>query len=467
MSRRTVTSALSFLVLLCAVILLCNNLFSQNYIQTVTGNYQEQFIIHEGILCEHKQTVRFKRDGRKIGKVKLGEPVVVAIAEEPYLWGYFQFPTIDRMGDGTLLISWQMKADSYKTYGQSNVGKNKMMSRDNGKTWIDYDGSYDIEKYSYSVFDGKEYMSFYAQNATDITKEADFPTPIDVIEDHGIKYAFFQESDLPEKLSGINLRKWKDRNAYASEMDYYHAKFNDEGLCRYATDNQYTPLWNGEVKQLNNGDVVGCTYRGFYRDENGKILPSGISFYKWNEDMVSWDHLGGIPFQPDRIIEPGSNERRVWGFSEPTFSELEDGTLVCVVRSSHEENLGPMYWSISKDGGRNWTKPLPFSPNGVKPHLLELGNETLVLTSGRPGVQLRFNFDKTGENWTEPMDMLPFMNEDGSYTRDVSCGYTGLLPINNNSFYMVYSDFLEHDKSGNVRKAIKIRKIIVNNYIRR
>ena len=81
--------------------------------------------------------------------------------------------------------------------------------------------------------------------------------------------------------------------------------------------------------------------------------------------------------------------------------------------------------------------------------------------------QIAFLEKHPGENWTEPMDMLPFMNEDGSYTRDVSCGYTGLLPINNNSFYMVYSDFLEHDKSGNVRKAIKIRKIIVNNYIRR
>ena len=176
MFRRIVTSALSFLLLIFAVVFLCNNLFSQNSSQTEAEKYKEQFKIHEGILSEHKQTVRLKSEGRKIGKVKLGEPVVVAMAEESYNWGYFQFPTIDRMGDGSLLISWQMKADSYKAYGQSNVGKNKMMSRDNGRTWIDYDGSYDIEKYSYSVFDGKEYMSFYAQNATDITKEDDFPT---------------------------------------------------------------------------------------------------------------------------------------------------------------------------------------------------------------------------------------------------------------------------------------------------
>ncbi|MDD3860860.1 MAG: sialidase family protein [Bacteroidales bacterium] len=218
---------------------------------------------------------------------------------------------------------------------------------------------------------------------------------------------------------------------------------------------------DGDVKELRNGDVVASIYRGFYMDKNGKILPSGISFYKWNEAGVSWNLLGKIPFHPDLLAYPTGNKRMVWEFTEPAFAELRNGSLICVVRTSEEEKLTPMYRLLSKDGGRTWTKPIAFIPNGVKPRLLELGNGAIVLTSGRPGVQLRFDFDGTGENWTEAIDMLPFMNDDGSYTREVSCGYTSLLPIDKNSFFLVYSDFLEHDQQGEVRKAIKIRKVTV------
>ncbi len=46
--------------------------------------------------------------------------------------------------------------------------------------------------------------------------------------------------------------------------------------------------------------------------------------------------------------------------------------------------------------------PRAFTPTGVMPRLLLLGNGTLVMTSGRPGVDLRFSFDGRGKRWTEP-----------------------------------------------------------------
>ncbi|MDD3860859.1 MAG: hypothetical protein PHW83_11725 [Bacteroidales bacterium] len=73
--------------------------------RTDPEEYKEQFKIREGILSVHEQTVRFKKDGKTIAKVKLGEPVTVAMADGPMKWGYFQFPYIYKTEDGTLIIS--------------------------------------------------------------------------------------------------------------------------------------------------------------------------------------------------------------------------------------------------------------------------------------------------------------------------------------------------------------------------
>ncbi len=444
----------------------CNQLCSQDQtsLRTDTDRYEEQFKIREGILSVHKQTVRFKKDGRTIGKIMLGEPVVVAMAEEPMKWGYFQFPSISRTEDGTLIISWQMKADSYKTYGKNGVGKNKMMSRDNGRTWADYDGSYDKERFKYTSTDGDEFMSIDTPSPYDLTKAVGLPKAKDEILHYGIRYLFYKDDELPYNLQGLYVRKWRDRHAKGSQTRIIHAKINDKGLLRYSTDDQMLVLLRGDVQELHNGDVVASNYCGFYLNEKGSVSPSGISFYKWNGAEESWDLLGMIPFQPDLGADSTGTERKVWGFTEPAFVELRNRYLICVVRSSEEEKLTPMYRSVSKDGGRSWSKPVAFTPNGVKPQLLALGNGTTVLSSGRPGVQLRFNFDGTGEDWTEAIDMLPFMKENGGITREVSCGYTSLLPIDKNSFFLVYSDFLEQNQGGEVRKAIKIRKITVKNY---
>ena len=360
-----------------------------------------------------------------------------------------------------------MRADSYDAYGKKNAGKNMMMSRDKGRTWIDYDGSYDRERYSYSLNDGEQFFAPYVPAPKNVKSFKRFPNASSVVQSYGETYKFYRDTDLPEELNGSFVRRWKSRSRDGDPIQLLHAKFNDEGLYRYSVNDQMSVLWNGDIVRTKKGDIIGSNYRGFYADDKGRIQPSGISFYKWNEDEVAWDILGKIPFQPDLKADSTGAERVIWGFTEPAFTELADRTLVCIVRSSEQEKLTPMYQSVSKDGGKTWSKPVAFTPNGVKPSLLTLDNGTLVLTSGRPGVQMRFNLDGTGENWTAPIDMLPFMNGEGSYTGDVSCGYTGLLAIDKNTFLLVYSDFLEHNNQGEVRKAIKVRKIKVKNYIKR
>ena len=169
----------------------------------------------------------------------------------------------------------------------------------------------------------------------------------------------------------------------------------------------------------------------------------------------TWDYVGRISFVADGIADKRSSDN---AYEEPAFEVLTDGTFLCVMRTG---STSPMYQSFSKDKGRTWSRPEPIAPNGVSPMLMRLGNGVLVLESGRPGVQLRFSLDGTRKDWTDPIDMVPFINEDGSYTRDVSCGYVSMIETGKDSFYMVYSDFTTKNTIGEVRKSIIGRKVTV------
>ena len=95
--------------------------------------------------------------------------------------------------------------------------------------------------------------------------------------------------------------------------------------------------------------------------------------------------------------------------------------------------------------------------SGVLPRLLRLTNGVIVLSSGRPGVQLRFCADGRGKTWTKPYELLPF--GDGKET--VSCGYTALLATGPDRFLIIYSDFKHPIPAGEIRKAIKVCEITV------
>ena len=128
----------------------------------------------------------------------------------------------------------------------------------------------------------------------------------------------------------------------------------------------------------------------------------------------------------------------------------------CVLRTTDGNGVGPMYRTRSRDGGRTWSKPAVIAKNGVMPRLLRLGNGMLVLSSGRPGVQLRISKSGLGDDWSEPVDVLPPTSD----KLDVdSCGYTGLVALDRDTFLIVYSWFQKPDADGRPRKAVLSRRI--------
>lgn len=450
---------LVFSCVLSALFLVDVNMAAQNGNGTRPSIIKEvkkpDLTIREGYVSQKKETVKIIRNGKVAAKVKLGKPIMVAQAEEEESWGYFQFPSICRSDNGRLIVSWQMNADSHKAYGQGVNGR--VMSRSKGKTWEPLDQKYFIRGGMSVQLNNGDVIQIFTPVSKDISQYSSFPEPL--YNDSSLRMKFYLEKDLPDDLKGMYLSV---RDGRTKESMRIHGELDDPGLMRYAIDGLMPIMWWGEIKELEDGSLVGGIYRTYYKDLDDGTPKSCITFYKSQDGGSHWKAIGRIPYRIDEIQDKSLKYDSTRGYSEASFDILKDGTYFCVLRTGYNT---PMYRCYSYDEGRTWTEPIAFTSNGVKPQLLRLGNGVTALASGRPGLQLRFCLDGDGEVWTEPIEMLPFMDEDGNYDMwGFGCGYPQLFKVKNNVFYLVYSDFKTLDENGAYRKAIMFRKIKVIKY---
>lgn len=434
-------------------------------VKRIQGNYENEsnmasvieedrpiLSIREGLVSQSVQTIWVKRRNKIIGYIELSEPVMVAQAEKEEEWGFFQFPNISKTENEDLVVTWHMKEDTYESYGKSpSRYYAPMISKDKGQTWAAKEStSYLINEGYDCLLSDSSTLRVNTPPAKDISEYTSFPKEVF----RKGSYVFYEHNSVPSDLQGVYLYSI-DKNHHFNSI---HAKLDDPELLRYAIDGKMPIVWWGNIRQLSDNSLLAGVYPGKYLDKATNDVNSGISFYTSYDFGKTWQIKGRIPFRADGIADKLGDSC----YEEPTFEVLKDGKLLCVMRTG---SYSPMYKSFSSDRGRTWSIPVPFTPNGVLPWLKILNNGVLVLVSGRPGVQIRFSMDGTGRNWTSPIDMLPFMNSDGSYMRDVSCGYTSIIGTDDNSFYLVYSDFYTTNIYGQKRKAIMFRRIKVQTII--
>ncbi len=406
--------------------------------------------IHEGYLSQKEEKVLVRHKNKTVATIKLGEPQMIAMAEKKERWGYFQFPSIGRSTDGELRITWQMAEDSHKAYGKGPQKEfSPLWSADNGKTWKAQIKTADVRSHGYNVqLSDSSFLQIYIPKSKEIGSYKRFPKSVGKKDD----YTFYKEEELPDELRGVYFSYTNKEG----KSEIIHSKLIDPGLLRYASDGLMPVVWWGNIKQTANGTLVAGIYPAYYLDEYGQVSDCGVSFYTSEDKGNTWEITGKILFQKDGIAEIlGSG-----CYEEPAFELLGDGSFICVMRSG---SASPMYKCFSNDGGKTWTTPEPFTANGVKPELMLLENGVLLLTSGRPGVQLRFSLDGSGREWTEPIDMVPLIYNTNLYKRDVSCGYTSILESGTDTFLMVYSDFTKKNEAGQERKSIWFRKVSIKN----
>lgn len=444
-------------VLICATLFACSTFQKNGYLSKTWDEVGHTPFsdIKSGIPVYDGAIVSYKRAGKDVLKVKLAEPVVVGMATKEEKWGFFQFPNIYRGLDKKVVTTWNMSDDAITSYGTGS--RSFSISNDSGKTWSPARQEPVIGG-GLLLPDGDR-IEIYTPKALKV-EDLQLPKPVGSSLTHpdpnSKRYTYlYKVSELPEDLQGVYInRLQKGETKWTTE----HAVLDDSQAVRYSRAGLFPVVWWGDMKIVADSSILAGVYPGFYLREDGIVDPSGVSFYRSVDKGHTWKIHSRIPYMPDLKADPNGDKRLIRGFGEPAFEILSDGSFLCVMRTSDGLGISPMYFSRSVDMGLTWSKPKPFTRNGVMPRLLQLENGVIVLVSGRPGVQLRLCTDGKGEKWTDPFEMLPYENE----TEAVSCGYTELLVTGEDSFLMIYSDFRYPNQAGEIRKAIKVREVKVS-----
>jgi hypothetical protein len=381
-------------------------------------------------------------------RVILSEPILVA--ESPageQRWGYYQFPTLDRLPDGRIALTFHVHPDSVKSYGLAPDVPNRALSSDEGKSWTLTTAAPMIPAVLLPNGDRLRIVTPrpFAPSELKLPKPAGQRTGT-----YGKQvYTFYRVRELPAPLRDIYLERLpKSASAWRPER----AKMTDRDALRYTAEGLFPIVWWGDLRVAPDRSLLAGIYPG-YRDGDPS-LKGGVFFYRSTDSGRSWRIQGRIPYQPDPAADPHAANRD--GFTEPTFEILRDGSLLAVLRTTDGLGVGPMYLARSRDQGKSWSLPRAFTATGVLPRLLRLANGVLVLSSGRPGVDLRFNFDGTGETWSPPHALVPLSSD---RIQADSCGYTSLLPLTPDSFLIAYSWFRRPGPGGQLHKAILVRHV--------
>lgn len=432
------------------IVLFCSFEDNNSFNEWKEIGYNAKTEIKHGIPAFTETNVDYKKNGKSILTVKLETPVIVDVAKKPEKWGFFQFPSIHRTKDGSLVAGWHMGADAVTSYGKGE--SDVAVSKDGGKTWNSPTG--ELTSGGGVELSNGDRIQVYTPEAKKV-EALQLPDSVGSNKiDDGRNFVYYKMTDLPQNLQGVYLKRMtKGSTSWVNE----HAVLNDPLAVRYTDSKWFPVIWWGDMNLAPDGSIIAGIYPGFYLNEKNEVPTSGVLFYRSTDNGHTWNIQGKIPYQPDLKTDPNGNKRVSLGYTEPASIILSNGTYLCVMRSTANMGDTPMYLSHSTDMGVTWTKPSTFTRNGVLPKLLQLDNGVLVLSSGRPGVQLRFSLDGKGEKWTDPFEMLPFENE----KETVSCGYTELLATGPDRFLLIYSDFKFKNDKNEIRKAIKVREVIV------
>lgn len=405
-----------------------------------------------GVAVYHKPTkVEYRRNGSTVLDIEFKEPALVYQADTPQAWGFVQFPRIARVKkENKLVVIWNLAPDDIRS--KPKIGWR--YSKDNGKNW--FFRWKERPKLPGLLLSNNEEIILASLNFSEDEYVKALPLRNFNVKDGTLK--LYRKDNLNFRHKGFYVR----RKNYSNGKEYFQLSpiANDSLILGHSFKGVLPVQAWGPVKELRNGELISVQYPVFQLKDDESIELSGIGIYKSYNYGDSWRLVSVIPYSSvnaDYSISDFEN-RNGFGLSEPAIEVLDNGSILCVIRSSSEIAQDYMYSSISKDGGNSWSTPKAISKNGVSPQLLKLDNGVIVLSSGRPGVQIRFMDNSQEQIWTDAFEMLRFEGLEGQ----VSCGYTGLLSLDNNRFIIVYSDFRSRDKNNIPRKAIMVREVVVN-----
>ena len=414
-------------------------------------------------------------------KITIKEPLVVSqapIGEKR--WGYWQFPSLGYTADSKIAVSFNACEDSITGYGSAEP----FYVLENNR-WV----LADVKTARHGLLlpngDCISHCVLPSLKVADLKLPEPAGTRIGSYSGPENPITAYRVIDLLPELA--NPRFWRCKKGTADWVEETVEFIEPQGI-REAKQGLFALIGGGwfKMKVAPDKSLFLAKYGYHLNEQNQRETYRRIIFMRSIDNGRSWKIQGTIPYlQPDKERDPLAEIRE--GFMEPDFEFTSKNELLCFMRTDDGHGMGPMYVSRSVDSGINWSKPLVFNNFGVLPGVLRLKNNALILSYGRPGVEIRFSEDK-GSNWTEPQRLVatdyplafsivnltgidwskpqrlfstaaPIVPEKRQLD---SCGYTSLLPMAENRCLIAYSHFRFPDKDGQERKTILTREIEVN-----
>jgi len=326
-------------------------------------------------------------------------------------FGYFGWPTVARLDDGSLVVaSSGLRSEHVCPWGKTVLN----VSSDGGRTWsaprVINDSPIDDRDAGVVYLGAGELLVSWFTSDTRLYVDAAWPS------------AEERESWRPV------LAEWTDELVRA-HLGSWVMLSDDRGAT-----------WGPPIR------VPVSAPHGPVRLASGGLLYLGKRYDTWDDMLVStvvaaassdggrtWEVLGGVPVAAD--TDPVN-------YHEPHLVELPSGRLVGAIRIQDHSGKtlaasGIPSFSImvtdSTDGGRTWSQARPLGFHGSPPHLLRHSSGVLVLSYGYRqapfGQRMALSRDD-GETWDHDW----ILRDDGP---DGDLGYPSTVELDDGSLFTV------------------------------
>lgn len=343
-------------------------------------------------------------------KLNATHGTVCDLAEQYY--GYFGWPTVGKLGDGTLIVvSSGMRMEHVDPTGRTVIH----ISRDEGKTWssprVINDSPFDDRDAGVISLGGsKALVTWFTSDTRNYMPH-------------------WTEEYQAAMKPGIIWESYADASqfigSWTSVTDDNGATWSKPARCDLTTP-------HGPIL-LRNGDLL---YFGKEFGKNMEEFMGGVGDVAANVSSdagKTWRRLGAVPLYPGIANT---------AYHEPHVVELGSGKLLGLIRLAHAAgdtlpDETPNFSNLqteSTDGGKTWSKPTPWSFRGSPPHLMLHSSGALVCVYGHRdepfGERVSISHDE-GATWRHSL----VLRDDGP---DTDLGYPSSVEVGDGSIFTLY-----------------------------
>lgn len=408
--------------------------------------------------------------------VIVGEPKLVVDSGYSYEelgWGPYQFPLLLRTVDGGIYASWEMHHDEII----NNVtlpGAHDAVSYDDGETWVVPAPQGTLPISNVALQDGFYLSGIGGRGCFAVDWLAKYPDKrcegVPSYLNNGYPGALYTMEGISEFPTDVTVRKINPATGECRSVQGNVIWKNgpmdvlEDGEKRYVTPfSKLFGLQNGAV--VKKGDALFiCIYGRGVDCKTGKAQKYSHLFscfvFRSDDDGLTWHFLSQVAMN-DRAYETArrgylgrTQGVPVEGFCEPMMTVLPNGNFAMLMRTGHKM---PSYITYSADDCKTWSEPAWFDRMGVMPKLLTLGCGATVAAYGRPGLYIRVAADPAAAEWEQPIQIA--LSRDPETGNCNSCSYARLLPLDDRSFLLVYSDFYHPNGQGKSTKVLQARRV--------